>query len=123
MSKPLFLHFLGIHKLLSSSHPPTQSQKIVAIIPKILNSLIWGFSPDLITMFKVEFLGIFIQGTYSNTMEPITAPKCLLQINGGHTAVDLVNVLISVLAKHINIKDQQIIEFNPTWKELIMIII
>ena len=56
-------------------------------------------------------------------MEPITAPKCLLQINGGHTAVDLVNVLISVLAKHINIKDQQIIEFNPTWKELIMIII
>ena len=37
-------------------------------------------------------------------MEPIIALKCLLQINGGHTAVDLANCLISVIAKHINIK-------------------
>ena len=71
---------------------------------KISNSLFGGFSHDSITKFGIELLGIFIQGTDTNTMEPIIAPKCLLQINGGHTAVDLVNWLISVMTKHINIK-------------------
>ena len=52
----------------------------------------------------MELLGIFIQGTDINTMEPIIAPKCLLQINGGHAAVDVANCLISVIAKHITIK-------------------
>ena len=71
---------------------------------KISNSLFGGFSHDSIFKFEMELLGIFIQGTDINTMEPVIAPKCLLQINGGHTAVGLANYLISVLAKHINIK-------------------
>ena len=52
----------------------------------------------------MELLGIFIQGTDTNSKEPIIAPKCLLLINGGHTVVDFVNCLISVIAKHINVK-------------------
>ena len=67
---------------------------------KILNSLFWGFSHDSITKFGMEVLGIFIQGTDINTTGPIITPKCLLKINSGHTAVDLANCLISVIAKH-----------------------
>ena len=66
--------------------------------------LFWGFSHDSITKFGRELLGIFIQGTDSITMEPTVAPKFPLQIKSGHTTVDLVNCLISVIAKHINIK-------------------
>ena len=48
----------------------------------------------------MEVLGIFIQDTDINTTGPIITQKCLLQINSGHTAVDLANCLISVIAKH-----------------------
>ena len=71
---------------------------------RISNSLFWSFSRDSITKFGMELLGIFIQSTDTNTIEPNIATKCLLQINGGHNAADLVNCLISVIAKHINIK-------------------
>ena len=37
-------------------------------------------------------------------MEPIIVPKCLLQINGGNTAVNLAKCLILAIAKYINIK-------------------
>ena len=55
---------------------------------KISNSPFWGFRHDSITKFGMELLIIFIQGTDINTMKAIIATKCLLQINGGHTAVD-----------------------------------
>ena len=66
---------------------------------KISNSHYWDVSHDSITKFGMELLGMSIQVTDINIMEPIIAPKCLLQINGGHTAVDLANCLISVIAK------------------------
>ena len=37
-------------------------------------------------------------------LEPIIAPKFLLQTNGGDTALDLANFLTSVIANHVNIK-------------------
>ena len=37
----------------------------------------------------MELLGTFIEDTDINTIEPIIAPKCLSQINGDHTAVDV----------------------------------
>ena len=52
----------------------------------------------------MELLGIFIQDTDINTIEPIIAPTCLLQINGDHTAADVANYLIWVIAKEIDIK-------------------
>ena len=42
----------------------------------------------------MELLGIFIQDTDINTIEPIIAPTCLLQINSDHTAADAANYLI-----------------------------
>ena len=52
----------------------------------------------------MELLGKFTQVTDVNTMEPIIVPKCLLQINGGNTAVNLAKCLILAIAKYINIK-------------------
>ena len=66
--------------------------------------LFWSFSHDSITNLGIELFGMFIQGADINTMEPIIAPKCLLQTNGGHTALDLANFLISIIANHVNIK-------------------
>ena len=66
-----------------SSILKTYSEQPQKKYTKIKNSLFWGFAHDGILKLGMDFLGIFIQGTDEETVEPITAPHRLLHIKGG----------------------------------------
>ena len=76
-----------------------------SVYQKIKSSLFWGFSHDAIIKFGVDYLGVFIQATDVENFIPVVAPQQLMQIKGGHTAVDIAENLIRAIAKQLDVTD------------------
>ena len=83
----------------------------------IEDALFWGISHDAIIKFGVDYLGVFIQATDIQNIVPIIAPQQLMEIKGGHTAVDIANYIIDAIITHVSLKGSAYYRIESLLKE------